>query len=184
MTTKASHHGHTFGINFFGTISYISILFVWLLVIDTIATIASLTQVLVTASNSLTTLGGTTTQTTTQTSVQDHASLQFLLVIALVVFTWIFCYLVAKTMSHTLRHFFVLFGRKLTIVSLSTVKYFILSAGLIGLVILLQFVPSDLNLIKMAIALLGLVGGLAGVTSIWLQRIAVERHRIAIAHVL
>lgn len=164
-------------------------LFVWLLVLDLIVILASLSGFVNDFSVSL---GNTTTSvyvmepnsgTNGDTSV-THAPLKFLLIIVLGVLVWIFCYLVAKASSRALRHLLVLFGRRASVAMLTMVKYMVMSMGLIGLIILLQFVAPELAALKLPIAFLGLAAGLVGVGAIWAQRVLVTRYRVPIDHVL
>lgn len=189
MTKNTTHPPHTFVTNMFGTIGYVSMLFVWLLVLDLIVILASLSGFVNDLSVSL---GNATTSvyvmepgTGTDGDVSvAHAPLKFLLIIVLGVLVWIFCYLVAKASSRALRHFLVLFGRKPSVAMLTMVKYMVMSMGLIGLIVLLQFVEPELAVLKLPIAFMGLTGGLIGVGAIWAQRVLVTRYHVPIDRVL
>lgn len=172
----------------FGTVGYVAMLFVWLLVLDLIVILASLGGVVDDISTSI----GTTTNSMyliTPTTVQadpasSHAPLKFLLTVVLIVLVWIFSYFVAKAASKTLRHMLVLFGRKLTIASLTMAKYLVMSMGLIGLIVLLQFVEPTFVELKLPIAFMGLAAGVLGVGAVWAQRVLVARHHVSIDRVL
>lgn len=189
MTKNTTHPPHTFVTNMFGTIGYVSMLFVWLLVFDLIVILASLSGFVNDLSVSL---GNATTSVyvveptsgaDSDTSV-THAPLKFLLIIVLGVLVWIFCYLVAKASSRALRHLLALFGRKASVAMLTMAKYMIMSMGLIGLIVLLQFVEPELAILKLPIAFMGLAAGLVGVGAIWSQRVLVARYRVPVDHVL
>lgn len=186
MTTSRTHPKHTFVINFFGALGYVMTLLVWLLVINTVATIAFLSQAVNNAANEILALegGSVVAQAQATSSADVYGALRFLLICILLVASWAFFYFVARSASHVLRHFLVLFGRKITMATISTVKYFVIAAGLIGLVVLLQFIPNDYAATKMVISLFGLMSGVVGVGSIWLQRLLVHRYRVAVSRVL
>lgn len=189
MTKNTTHYPHTFVTNMFGTIGYVSLLFVWLLVLDLIVILAALSGVVdtisVTIGNAtISVYGGDMASQPTSDMSASHAPLKFLLIIALGVLIWIFSYFVAKASSRALRHLLVLFGRKPTIALLTTAKYMLMSMGLIGLIVLLQFVEPLFAGLKLPIAFLGLLAGLVGVGAIWAQRVLVARYRVPVERVL
>ena len=159
-------------------------LLVWLLVLNTIATLAFLSQDVNTAATGMLSLESSGVTQLQAATPDTYGALRFLLICMLLVASWAFVYFVAKAASHALRHFLTLFGRKATIATISTIKYFVIAAGLIGLVVLLQFIPNDYASTKMVIALFGLMSGVAGVGSIWMQKLLVTRYRVAISRVL
>lgn len=172
----------------FGTVGYVATVFIWLLVLDLIVILTSLSGIVDTVSTSF---GGLATSvyvadTTAQTTAAtvSHAPLKFLLSIILIVLVWIFSYLTAKAASGTLRHLLVLFGRKPSVASLAMAKYLALAMGLIGLIILLQFVSPLYAGVKLPIAFLGLTGGVIGVGAIWAQKVLAARYRLTVERIL
>jgi hypothetical protein len=185
MSQKRAHHNHTFVMNFFGALGYSATIFVWLLVIETISVLLPIGSQINDVSSDLSSSINTATYSSQASPVvQSQASLRFLLIIALIICTWVFCYMAARASSRTLRHLLKLYGRKESIGAIFTIKYLGLIVGLIGVVILLQFVPDAQVMVKFPISFLGLIAGIVAAGSIWLQRIMAVRHRVAASHVL
>lgn len=188
MTKIVSPARHHFSVNFFGAVGYGALVFLWLLVLTALMGLVATTTQSQTSSASFSTLVlgdlGTQIDSATEPTQPLSTSLRFGLLALLGVLGWIFLYFVAKVASRSVRHMLRLFGQKVTIESLATFKFFIAAAGLIGLVVLLQFLPYELSYIKVAVALLGFVGGIIAVAAIWMQKIIVQRYRVAIDHVL
>lgn len=188
MTKNVSLARHHFSVNFFGAVGYGALVFLWLLVLTALMGLVATTAQPQASSASFTTLVlgdiGTQIDTATEPAQPLNTSLRFGLIALLGVLGWIFLYFVAKITSRLVRHMLKLFGQKVTVESLATFKFFIAAAGLIGLVILLQFLPYELSYIKVAVALLGFVGGIVAVAAIWIQKLIVLRYRVAIDRVL
>ena len=184
MTQKNPHHSHTFILNIFGAAGYVATLLVWLLVLECIVVLLGFTKTVNDASVSVATLTGTGDTSPVAAAVQSSMLLQFLLIILLAVLTWISCYYVAKGSSRLLRRFLMLYGRKETLAAIMRVKMLLLAVGLLGIAILVQFIPAQYAAITFAISFLGLVGGIVACLAIWVQKILAQRYRVAIARVL
>lgn len=185
MTSHTTHRPHTFIANMLGSFGHVATLFVWLLVLDLVVILVSLSGAVadISASIGLPAAVSNDTAVSQATSV-SHAPLQFLLTVLLLVLTWIFGYFLARASSRGLRHLLVLFGRRPSLPLLVTAKYLAIATGLIGVVVLLQFVPPVQAAVKLPIAFLALLSGCIGVGSIWAQRIIAERYHAKIDQIL
>ncbi|OGL21783.1 hypothetical protein A2707_00305 [Candidatus Saccharibacteria bacterium RIFCSPHIGHO2_01_FULL_45_15] len=178
--TKTLTNRHTFIVNSIGALGYVSILLVWLLVINAIIHIAALQQVLTSTSSSLYAFAIISDDQSSTSDTEQHAIVRFLLASLLLIVVWILVYFASKVGSRIVRHFLLLFGVKVTAVSLIRAKYFWLAFGLVLLASLLVFVPNVMVDVKLPLALIGFTAGATGVGAIWVQSVLAARYRVKI----
>ena len=170
-THSSKKHVNSFSTNFFGVVGYIGSSLVWLLAI------ACGVLLIPTDSTSY------WTEVAPGSSADLSPVLRLMLVALVVIVFWAFWYVASRILSRIVRRIAGLFTKKVTREILIKTKYYIHAFGLQALVILLLFVPLY-GWEKAAVALLGLLGGVAGIIAIWIQSRLAARHRVPIARIL
>jgi hypothetical protein len=185
-TKKSSKPTRSFSTNFFGVVGYVCSTTIWLLVL-------TCTLLATTVSTSLLSIQRTDATTTVtllpEAADQSNATMvltplaSFFLSILLAILMWAFSYVASRIISRVVRRVVGIFHKKVTLESLSKVKYSIHALGVVLLLALLYIMPG-LLLTKSFIALIAVLSGVGGLVAIWLQVRLARRHKVPIDRVL
>lgn len=176
MASQSKRPIHSFSTNFFGVVGYIGSSLVWLLVIfcGLFFLPAGVDSVSVT----------TFSESSSHSSYTEmSAPLRLLLVVLVFIVFWAFAYVASRVLSRVVKRITRTLGWKMNVLTLIRTKYIIHALGLLLLVALLMAAPMVIW-IKIAVAMLGFLGGTIGVASISLQQLLAKRHRISATHLL
>ena len=173
MKKNKTHNPHRFIANIFGSVGYAALIFVWLLLVVTgIVCFYSADSSVFFAEF------GSAISADQSTTSPGHEAFRFVLIIALAIVAWGLVHYGSLLMSFVMRKFIKITGGKLSLEMLATVKYLSLTIGLLATALLLVFMPTEVPVVKFAIALLGFVAGLAGFATFWIQHLIASRHKL------
>ena len=182
MAKANKKHAHSFSTNFFGVSGYIGSTLVWLLVfVCTLRMMPYGEQ-----SNVMQELTGSREFVVAQAESGLPPELALLLSALLVIVFWAFAYFASRILTRAVRRIVGLFHRRTKKDQAHlffSVKLFIHTLALVFLVPLLILVPA-LIWEKAAIGLLGMIGGILGLSAILLQRLAAKRHKVPYDQIL
>lgn len=175
MKKNKTHNPHRFIANIFGAIGYTALIFVWLLLTETVTVLFySAESTLFFAELSSVITAGQTAQSETV----NHDAFRFILIVALAIVIWGLVHYGSLLGSLMLRKFIKLTGGKSSLETLAMTKYLSLTIGLLAVALLLVFIPSGVPVMKFAIAFLGFVAGLIGFSTFWIQHLISSRHKL------
>ncbi len=171
MKKNKTHNPHRFIANIFGSIGYTALIFVWLLLIETVIVLFYSTD----SSIFFTEFGSALS---TERSTAGHEAFRFVLMVALVIVVWGLVHYGSLFAAFVTRKFIKITGGKANLETLALTKYLSLIVGLLAITLLLVLVPSEVAIVKFAIAFVAFVAGLAGFATFWVQHLMATRHKL------
>lgn len=176
MKKQKIHNPHRFIANIFGSVGYVALLFIWLLLIQMVV------LQFPAGSDSFFSTVGVVAQDSAGSgrAAEAHVALRFLLVIILAAIIWGVAYYGTMITSRLLRLCMKLCHIKPTNESLAIAKYLSVVIGLAGIATLLLLLPHNGLLERFAFAFLAFVAGIVAFSAFWVQNLVAYRHSVRV----
>ena len=180
---------HTFSVNFFGTLGYVGMVSLWLLVIVVVIILTVRVPLPAVASTVSPLIFIPSAELISDVPASsppwyEAQSVRFVLWIFLAVASWLFSYVAGRFISRIIKRLAHLKKGTVNVHRFVMVKCSIVAIGLVLYVALVLMVPSSQSVLRFVLSSLGFTAGILAVAALWVQYTLASRYKVPLDHVV